>query len=147
MKTKIEFDKLKLLYEENSKVTHTFWEWRHKIMNRFFVAVSAIFIVSSWMLENNKFQEYIFIPFLFGAIYSIISKKMDDVNTWILKDCYAIGNELENKLGGKNYIFGKIDTEYHSKGSYAKLLSFLYLSSSVIMTFLSIAFFLIYTLK
>ena len=143
----MEFDKTKLLYEENSKIAHTFWEWRHKIMNRFFVAVAAIFIISGWMLTNNKFLECIFIPFLLGAVYSFISKKMDDVNTWILRDCYNIGSNLEKELGKEDSVFGRINAGHYTKGSYAKLLSFLYVSSSVIMILLSIASLLIYTFK
>jgi len=116
-------------------------------MNRFFVAVSAIFIVSSWMLTNNKFQEYIFIIFLLGAVYSFISKKMDDVNTWILRDCYSIGRKLGKEIGKEDSIFGRIDTGHYSRGSYAKLLSILYVSSGMIMILLSIVSLLIYTFK
>ena len=141
----MEIENAKILYEENSRVAQTFWEWRHKIINRFFVAIASIFIVTSWMLTNNKFRDCIFIPFVLGAVYSLISKKMDDVNTWILRDCYEIGNKLEKEIGGVEYIFGKIDTEHSSRGSYAKLLSILYVSSGVVMMILAIISLFVYT--
>ncbi len=141
----MDFDQIKLLYEENSKVTHTFWEWRHKIMNRFFVAVSAIFISCGWLLNNN-FKEYVFIPLFLGAIYSFISKKMDNVNTWILKACYDIGSQLEKEIGKENAIYSIIKNGYRKKGSYGKLLSFLYIMSGFVLIILSLISLIVYTL-
>jgi len=116
-------------------------------MNRFFVAVASIFIVSGWMLTNNQFQECVFIPLLLGSIYSFISKRMDDVNTWILRDCYKIGGEIEKEIANKESIFGLIDSGHYSKGNYAKILSILYIASGIIMIVLSIISIFIYTIN
>jgi hypothetical protein len=141
-----QLDNYRILYEENAKVAQTFWEWRHKILIRFFMSIAAIFVFAGWMYKMKEFQKYIFVSFLIGAIYSYISKRMDNVNTWILKSCYRVGMELEQYIWGKSSIFGKIEEGYGPKGSYGKLLKILYLSSSLILLFLSILSFWIFTI-
>jgi hypothetical protein len=143
---KLDFETIKLLYEENSKVAYVFWEWRHKLMIRFFLTTASIFILSGWLIINNKFLNFLFVPFLMGALYTILTLKMDNVNTWILKECYNNGELLEKLQLNKESIYSLINTNYYKKGSYANILSTLYYLSIVIYFLISIWTFIRFTI-
>lgn len=134
------------LYEENAKVAHAFWEWRHKILTRFFLVIASVFILAGWMIQNDQFQKYVFTPFLLGMIYSFISQRMDSVNTWILRYCYDIGSDLEVKLSGTPSIFGAISSNYETRKTYGKLLKVIYISAAVVLFGISIYSFLVFTI-
>ena len=71
---------LSLLYTENAKVAATFWEWRHKVMERFFTAIAGVVVGGWWVYHDKDIRRLLFLVLLFGAIYSAISYLMDRVN-------------------------------------------------------------------
>src|ERR1700693_3142534 len=119
--------KLSLLYTENAKVAATFWEWRHKLMDRFFAALVAVFAAAGWLYQRQELRRLLFIPLLLGGIYSIVSFLMDRVNKKILLGCYEIGKELEQQLGPTSGAYGRI-LERHKSVNYSFLLLILYRS-------------------
>ena len=90
---------ISLLYIENAKVAAIFWEWRHKILERFLAACAAILVACGWMYQHGELRRLLFIPLLIGAIYCIISFLMDRVNAKVLLGCYATGKTLEQHIG------------------------------------------------
>lgn len=127
-----------LLYEENSKVACEFWEWRHKIMTRYFAAVTAMMIMAGWFYERPELKKWLFIPFLLGSLFSVISDLMDKVNTKVLRSCYRIGMELEQKISSDGGIFKAIESMHYRKISYHIILRFMYLSSAVLFLIIAI---------
>jgi hypothetical protein len=92
-------DPISLVYVENAKVAATFWEWRSKVMERFFAAMAGVAFAEGWIYARKELHSLLFIPLLLGAIFSIVSLLMDDANRRILLGCYATGKELERQLG------------------------------------------------
>lgn len=129
--------RLSLLYTENAKVATTFWEWRHKIMDRFFTAFAAIVVVGGWMYERKELKRLLYIPLLIGAVYSIVSYLMDEVNKKILLGCYATGKDLEQQLGPSTGAYTRISDQY-GRVNYSVFLRALYLSAAVLLLVLSL---------
>jgi hypothetical protein len=128
--------KLSLLHAENAEVAATFWEWRHKVMNRFFTAFAAIAVVSGWVYERKEIRRLLFIPLLFGAVYCLISYLMDRVNRKILLGCYATGKESEQQLGSVGAYTRTLD-QYKSV-NYSVFLRALYLSAAALLLVASV---------
>ena len=128
----ITFQALSLLYTENAKVAATFWEWRHKVMVRFFAAIAAIAGVGSWLYGQKELKALVFIPLLIGAGFSVVSFLMDNVNRKILLGCYETGKELERQLAWTLGTFTRL-SDHLEEVNYSVFLRWLYLGTASIM--------------
>ncbi len=131
-------DNTRLLYEENAKVAHAFWEWRHKVMTRFFLTSASLVAVAGWFYATVGLRRWAFVPFLLLAVFALVSHFLDRVNTWVLRDCYRCGKELEQKLDGNGWIYSSIDDGHYNRGSYYRVLSIVYIGTAVLSLSLSI---------
>lgn len=125
-----------LLYVENSKMLHTFFDWRHKVMSRFFIAISAVLFAahtlagSEWWLASAALL-------LVGAGVGAAAALMDNVNQRILQDCYVVGEGLERDMGSG--VFSKMHGTFASGSpsrtalSYRVLLQVLYWTTSALL--------------
>lgn len=134
-------------YEETGKLLNTFLDWRHKVMTRFFIALSAIFISIQWMYTNEVLKKFIFLPLLIGAIFSLVIACMDMVNQRILNTCYELGREIEEKLFSSPGLYQKMHSDFINNRirriiSYRRVLKILYLGSAVVLFLSSIFTFL-----
>jgi hypothetical protein len=120
-----------LLYVENAKVAAIFWEWRHKVISRFFTAVAATAFASGWFYERPQLRPWIFALFLVAAIFSALSFYMDRVNTHILRSCYRIGAELETKFAIEAGTFKAISDIHYSRFAHYSIFRIVYLGSAV----------------
>ena len=128
----------KLLYQENNKVVLSIWEMRYKIMTRFFVTVSALLVAAGYCYKTPELSKWVFVPLAIASMISIVSHLLDGVNTWTARGCYKIGKELEKNMGDGQWIYFMINDGHYNLGSYAQILKFLYVSSSIIFAFLSL---------
>jgi len=128
--------KLSLLYTENAKVAATFWEWRHKVMERFFAGLAAIIVASAWLYQRGELRRLLFIPLLIGAAFCVISYFMDRVNKRILLGCYATGKEIEEKLGSAG-AYTRISVQY-KRVNYSYFLRMLYLGTAALLLTMSL---------
>jgi hypothetical protein len=129
------------IYEENSKVTAVFWEWRHKTMRNFFGAIGAVIAVSGWLFQQaHGITVWLCVPFFIGALYSYITYLLDKRHTKILRECYRIGADIEVHTRQKEAIFHFIDKLHYTRGSLTQILHILYVSSTVLflLSFLTI---------
>jgi hypothetical protein len=129
---------ISLLYTENAKVAAIFWEWRHKVITRFFTALTAIFFVAAWFYERPLLRVWTFSPFLLGAIFSMLSFFMDRVNTHVLRGCYQIGNDLEIKITPEGGIFKSISEIHYGKFAYYSILNIMYIGCAIMLVLVSI---------
>lgn len=130
-------EKILLLYTENAKVAATFWEWRHKVMERFFAGLAGIAFAVGWLYGHPELRSLLFIPLLFGAAFSVVSFLMDNVNRKILLGCYATGKDLEQRLGPARGPFTQI-ADSLNKVNYTVFLKWLYLGTGTIFLVMSI---------
>jgi hypothetical protein len=128
---------LSLLYTENAKVAATFWEWRHKVMERFFTALAGIVVGGWWIYHEGKIRGLLFLPLLFGAMYSAISYLMDRVNRKILLGCYETGKDIEQKLGVGPGAYTRILDKYGTV-NYTVFLRILYLCTAGVLLLASV---------
>ncbi len=154
------FNKLSLLYQENAKVAAVFWEWRNKILTFFSTIIGAVFLLASWLYQQPNFNKQITSAvFFLGAVFVFISLRLDSRNKDILKNCYKVGKNIENKLF-KNEpdleelgIFNLIGKAHENEKLYEPKLTtysevLKYTSWVVILLFLGIAIYnLFYPLK
>ncbi len=123
-------------YEETGKLLHTFFEWRYKVMNRFFLAIAAIFIAVQWMFKDPELRSYIFIPLLLGSIFSIFTAYMDRVNQRIMNTCYKVGEATEHSLDLAAGLYSQLNADFLNNRtrrivSYRNILKILYWLSAL----------------
>jgi len=117
---------LSLLYTENAKVTAEFWEWRHKVMTRYFAGISAVAVMAAWFYERPALKHWVFVPFSLGFFFSVISDLMDRVNTKTLRNCYRVGAVLEEQFSKTGGIFTAIQNVHYQRASYHLILRWMY---------------------
>lgn len=126
------YDRQLALYNATRETANIFWEWRHKVMTRFFVVAGSTFVAAAWLYNIKDLRRWSWLPFVLGALFSLISYLLDGVNTWILRECYRRASDLEKELftpdGG---FFAAIHVHHYKKGSYAMIMAIVYLSSLV----------------
>ena len=127
------------MYVQTAKVAEPFWEWRHKVMTRFFAATAGILVVAGWFYKDPDLKAWTFAPLLVGACFSVISHLLDRVNTYVLRDCYRIAKGLESKMLDGGGIFTCIDNIHYNKGSYYAVLRFVYLGTAAVFVILAVA--------
>lgn len=140
-------DALLKLYEENGKLFFTFIEWRYKIMNRFFLALAALFFTVQWMYGKSNLIEFIFIPFLIGSVFSVFLALMDNVNQRVIVNCFRIGSDIEKKLISFDGIYKFFLKDFHIKESkkmltYRLILQILYFGCAIILLIGAVYFYL-----
>ena len=89
------------------------------------------------MYERKELKRLLYIPLLIGAVYSIVSYLMDEVNKKILLGCYATGKDLEQQLGPSTGAYTRISDQY-GRVNYSVFLRALYLSAAVLLLVLSL---------
>ena len=129
-------NKIEIIYSQTAKVAEVFWEWRHKVMTRFFAATAGILVVAGWFYKAPELKAWTFAPFFVGACFSVISHLLDRVNTHVLRDCYRLANNLESKMVDGGGIFTCIESIHYHKGSYYGVLRFVYLGTAAIFAVL-----------
>jgi hypothetical protein len=128
---------LAVLYRENAEVTKTFWEWRHKLMTRFFTACAGIVVGASWMYERDPLRPWLYTLFFVGAVFCVMTWVLDLVNTRILRNCYRVGREIEERLSPTRGIYKCIDENYGNI-QYFRTLTSMYLGSAVVLLAMTI---------
>jgi hypothetical protein len=128
---------LSLLYEENAKVVALFLEWRHKVMSRSFAVTGAVFATAGWLYQQPDGRVWLPVPFLLGAMFSAISLLLDHRNGRILRECFRIGGELEERLTGQAGIYKFIGETRSESITYNRVLRVSYSALTLMHLLLS----------
>jgi hypothetical protein len=91
------FERLSLLYQENSRVAAVFWEWQHKTLTIFTAGITALLAIEVW-IYNNDFGRYMAIPPGAAALLSWLCMRFTERNRTILNRTYEIGKQLEAEI-------------------------------------------------
>lgn len=85
--------------ELTEKLLQTFFEWRHKVMVRFFVTVGGV--LAAWAYSHSsKLPVWTTAAVaILGAAAALMSARLDAVNTYFLDFAYSKGREIESLLG------------------------------------------------
>jgi hypothetical protein len=133
-------EKTRALYGELTKVATTFWEWRDKVMTRFFAVVTASAAMAGWFYQQPELRAWSFFPFALASGFAVFSAVMDRVNTKILRECcYPVGKRLELELSESGGIFTAIHDSPQRPFSYQWVFRAMYVASSVVFAVVSIA--------
>lgn len=119
-------------YGQAAKVAEIFWEWRHKVMTRFFAATAGVLVAAGWFYKEPELRAWMFAPLVVGACFSMISHLLDRANTHVLRDCYRLAREIEDKMIDGGGIFKCIENIHYQKGSYQGILRFVYLGTAAV---------------
>ena len=129
--------RLTVLYAENAKVVATFWEWRHKLMERFFAVLGGTVIGGAWIYHEQDLRRILFILPAVAGVYSFVSYLMDQVNRKILLSCYETGKNIEKQLGPVSGAY-TILWDRRKSLSYTYILRAFYLSAGALLLVLSV---------
>jgi len=137
---------LEFVYGENCEFNRYIIEWRHKILLRFFVTNAAFLVFAKWIYEAKEplFKFVLFLPFLYAAFLSLAFYIMHKRNNTVKNSCQKIGQTLERELRNltenENFsgFYLGFEPETNARVSFVKVLSIIYISSSVIFGLLSV---------
>lgn len=137
----VEKEKLVSLYEENGRIARNFLDWRHRVMNRFFITIGTLFFVAGWLYDNQEMKS-LFILFFIASFISLVSFLMDRVNSRNLRISLEVGSELEYKMAKFKGVYGRSVDWYKEKKNltYSKIFKGFYLLCAII--FFGIALFM-----
>lgn len=135
-------EQFKFMYETNMKMALEFWEWRHKVLTRYFLSMGSIFVFAGWLYKDSpELYSYLPIPLMIGALLSFFFLQLDIRNDKILKECYTIGAGLEKQYANDNCIFSKLlEFKNNNNSTYHSWLRILYAASTVILLISSLTF-------
>jgi len=126
------------IYEENGRVSQTFWEWRHKVMTRFFAGIAGIVVAAGWMFDKApQLRPRIFVLLAIGSAFCFISYVLDRVNMKILRNCYKVGKSLEEKLSSQSGAYKCIHDNY-SRVQYHHTLRVMYIGAGILLLGVSV---------
>jgi len=125
---------LEVIYSNSLRVAEVFWEWRHKVMTRFFAATAGILVAAGWLYRDSDLRGWTFCPLALGAVFSLISHRLDRINTLVLRSCYELGSQLEADLmEGEEGIFSRIRRIHHRQASYYGTMRIVYIGTAVVL--------------
>ncbi len=135
--TDTEFQKLKLLYEENSTQFRYFLTWRQLILAGYFSAVAALALAFKWAMEKESHMLPLF-P-LAGALVSLLVWALERRNTELYRLTSKVGTRLEEKMGLTVMgHFGEYAKSPAQETRHFMILATFYLGSGALMLLLSI---------
>ena len=122
-----------VIYNQTCKTAEVFWEWRHKVLTRFMVAIAGIMVASGWFYKDPALRRLAFVPLLLGVVFSIVSYLLDRVNTNVLLSAYDLASQLEKKMIKEGGIFTSIHKISFTRLTHYKVLRFLYLTTASLL--------------
>ena len=132
---------LEVVYNESAKVAHAFWEWRHKVLTRYYIGLTSLVVVSGWLYNVSDLKRFTFVPFLMASIFSFISYALDSRNAVILRLSYSACEDIEKLLSNEKGFFSRLNEIHYNSASFTVLLKRLYLGSAVVLLILSVLLF------
>ena len=135
---------IEINYAQTIKVAEIHWELRYKVMTRFFASIAGVFVIAGWFFKEPELKAWTFAPFVIGACFSVISYLLDRVNNYVLRDCYRLAKELEQRMQQGEGIFTCIESTHYNKTSYYAILKLLYFGTAAFFVFLSVACYLVF---
>lgn len=104
-------------------------------MTSFFAVILAIFALSGWFYQQRFGKVAVVLPFIFGIFISCVAYLLDCRNGEILKKCYMIGENLEDKIADVEGIFSHFG-KAHNEGflrTYTKILRLTYAAMAIFL--------------
>jgi hypothetical protein len=95
----LEFEKLKLLYENVAEQNRFYLSWRHKLVAGHLTSLAALFIATYTLLDGSKLSGYAVWPALGIALVSGLFMGLDRRNRELFKNAQNVGVAIEQKLG------------------------------------------------
>ncbi len=140
-----DFEKLKLLYEENASQFRYFLTWRQVLLAGYFATIAALAIGFNWAIEKPSVVLFVF-P-LAGAGLSVLFWALDLRNRQLYKLTSTVGAKLEKQLGleGMGH-FGAYSLS-KTKLPHSKILAIFYLGCAVLMFLFAVSILLFVNLK
>ena len=88
-----------------SDLLHTFFDWRHKVMLRFFIGTAALGAATSFILEFPHLPDWLTIGIgIVGAAVSAAFWHMDRANTAMMRLAYKNGAAAERHMSLPNDV-------------------------------------------
>jgi hypothetical protein len=127
-----------IIYSQVCKTAETFWEWRHKVLTRFMVAIAGLMAACGWFYKEPTLKKFVFVPLLLGVIFSLVSFLLDRVNTSVLRAAYHRASEIEKTMTTEGGIFTSIHNIHSTRWTHYNILRFLYIATAVILLIVAI---------
>ena len=140
-----DFEKLKLLYEENAAQFRYFLTWRQVLLAGYFAIIVALAIGFNWAIERPAFVLFIF-P-LAGAALSVLFWALDLRNRELYQLTSKVGAKLEEQLGLKGMGHFGAYSSSETKLPHSKILAIFYLGCGVLMFLFAVSILLFVNLK
>lgn len=124
-----ELESRKIVYTETCNSYRYFIDWRHRVLTRYFIFLSAIGLLVKWLHENHGTKELVPVAFVFIAVFSIFFYILEERNDQLIKACGKNAMEMEKLLHTPGYFCEIYDNDAIEKRNfvtYEKILKIIY---------------------
>jgi hypothetical protein len=132
-----EFERLKLLYEENAAPFRYFLTWRQLLLGGYFATVAALALGFKWALTEQAILLFLF-P-LTGAGLSVLFWMLEVRNRELYQLTSEVGSQLEEQLDQETMGHFRAYASSRTKWSHSTILATFYLGCGVLMLLLAVA--------
>lgn len=126
-----DFERLKLLYQENGTMFRFYLTWRQLLLAGYFAILAALALGFRWSLSSAKGISCIF-PFA-GAGMGILFWALDYRNRQLYTHVGSVGRELESRLGFPGLGYYGAYKQARGWITHGKILTVLYFGCAVLL--------------
>jgi hypothetical protein len=133
-----EFERLKLLYEENAAQFRYFLTWRQLLLGGYFATVAALALGFKWALTEQAILLFLF-P-LTGAGLSVLFWMLEVRNRELYQLTSEVGSQLEEQLDRRTVGHFRAYASLQNKNwPHSRTLATFYLGCGLLMFLLTVA--------
>jgi len=137
MKSKPDFERLQMLYEENATQFRFFLTWRQVLLAGYFAVIAALALGFEWAV--TRAPDLTFACPLAGACVSVLFWALDYRNRELYHHASVVGAGLEEAMGHVELgYYGTYQKIKNSRWRHSRLLKTFYLASGAAMLIISI---------
>jgi len=126
-------DGVAALYAENGSVARAIMEWRHKVVTLYVLTLGAAGSCWLWLYDHHGEDKLPLVCYAVAVVAAIVGV-MDGTNAAILKACYRVGAQIEQRVttGGGIFTALHIRSQHPRTFTYTRILRVLYFGTSVL---------------
>jgi hypothetical protein len=130
------------LYAENGSMARAMMDWRHRVVTLYVLTIGAIGSGSFWLYDHRSLH---LLPLLLlaGAVITGFLALMDNTNANILRACYRVGSDIEQRaVGFEGGIYAALYRRSLSRRTftYSRVLRVLFVGTSILLLMVAVFF-------
>ena len=121
------------LYTENGSAARAIMDWRHKVVMLYVLTLGASGSCWLWLYDHHREGQFPLIGYAI-AFVALVLGVMDGTIAAILRECYCVGAEIEQRVLEHGGIYAALKRRRQSRRTftYTRILGALYFGTSAL---------------